>query len=220
MPSHLTPINTQPQTLSDRVYDAICNAIVEGELAPGQRLREAEVAESLGVSRTPVREAFARLGQQNLVDKGPTGWYSVARWDRQTLWEVATLRTSLEELAISLACQNLTIEDFEILNSLIADVGEAIEKKDYEKLIAIDINFHSFIWSRSQHKLLEAMLEQMRPQIRYFMYLARPADQHYTTESHLKLVEVLKEKDLEAVKSTLRDHILTAAERTIAQLNL
>jgi DNA-binding GntR family transcriptional regulator len=220
MSSHLNPINTQPQTLSDRVYDAICNAIVEGELAPGQRLREAEVAKTLGVSRTPVREAFARLGQQNLVDKGPSGSYSVAKWDRQTLWEVATLRTSLEELAISLACQNLTGEDFEVLHSLIADVGTAIENKDYEKLIAIDISFHSFLWSRSQHKLLEAMLEQMRPQVRYFMYLAQPADEHYTTESHLKLVNVLKQKDVKAAKSTLREHILIAAERTIAQLKL
>lgn len=220
MPSHMSPINTQPQTLSDRVYDAICNAIVEGELAPGQRLREAEVADTLGVSRTPVREAFARLGQQNLVDKEPSGAYSVAKWDRQTLWEVATVRTALEELAIGQACQNLTEEDFGILQNLIADVGTAIENKDYERLIAIDINFHSFLWSRSGHKLLEAMLEQLRPQVRYFMYLARPADEHYTTESHQKLVEALRRGDAEVVKSTLKEHILAAAERTIAQLKL
>jgi len=220
MSTNLSPISVQPQKLSDHAYNALCNAIVEGELSPGQRLREAEMADTLGISRTPIREAFARLGQQNLVEKGPSGAYYVATWDRQTLWEVATLRAALEGLAFSLACQNFTSEDFDYLQDVVSDVDAAIQRKDYERLIMLDIRFHSYVWSRARHKLLEGMLEQMRPQVRYFMYLAQPADEHYTPESHRKLVEVLREGDSDKAARTVQEHIVVAAERTIAQLEL
>jgi DNA-binding GntR family transcriptional regulator len=220
MSSNLVPISIQPQKLSDHVYDMLCNAIVEGELLPGQRLREAETAEILGVSRTPVREAFAKLGQQNLVEKGLNGAYYVATWDRQTLWEVATLRAAWEGLAFNLASQNFAAEDFDYLQTVISNVDEAIQHQDYEQLIALDIRFHSYVWSRAHHKLLEEMLEHMRPQVRYFMYLARPVDGQYTPESHRKLVEVLRGGDSDRAMSVIHEHIVIAAERSIAQLEL
>jgi DNA-binding GntR family transcriptional regulator len=220
MPSNLAPISIQPQKLSDHAYDMLCNAIVEGELLPGKRLREAEMAEILGISRTPVREAFAKLGRQNLVEKGLNGAYYVATWDRQTLWEVATLRAALEGLAFNLASQNFAPEDFDYLQAIISNVDAAIHRQDYERLITLDIQFHSYVWSRAQHKLLEEMLEQMRPLVRYFMYLARPVDGQYTPESHRKLVEVLREGNSDKAMSIIHEHIVIAAERTIAQLEL
>ena len=220
MPSNLAPIRSKPQKLSDHAYEALCNAIVEGELSPGQRLREAEMADTLGISRTPVREAFTRLAQQNLVEKDLNGAYYVATWDRQTLWEVATLRASLEGLAFSLASQNLSAENFDYLENLIADVGAMIQRQDHERLIALDIRFHRYIWSRASHTLLEGMLEHMGPQVRYFMYLARPTDEQHTPESHNKLLDILRDSDPDKIKKTVYEHIVGAAERIIAQLAL
>ena len=93
--SDIPPITPQRQRLADQVYDALCNLIIDNRLAPGQRLREAEVADILEVSRTPVREAFARLEQQHLLERDASGRYFVARWDKRTLLEVATLRAPI-----------------------------------------------------------------------------------------------------------------------------
>jgi DNA-binding GntR family transcriptional regulator len=101
-------ITQKGQSAAEFAYEALCKAIVEGELKPGQRLREVEIAESLGMSRTPVREALRRVEEQHLLHKQLNGAYFVAEWDTTTVLELATLRGALEGLAIRLAITNMT----------------------------------------------------------------------------------------------------------------
>ena len=105
--SELLPTVKRPQRLSENVYISLSEAIVEGKLHPGEKLREAQIAKALDVSRTPVREAFVRLKQQRLLNNDASGAYFVAVWDNETLWEIATLRAALESLAFSLMLQKL-----------------------------------------------------------------------------------------------------------------
>ena len=152
----LTPINSRRNVLSDHVYAALCEHIIAGKFAPGERLREAQIATALGVSRTPVREAFARLERQNLLRKEISGAYFVVEWDEKTLHEVATLRAALEGLAIQLASQNFGSEDYNQLEELTQQMEIARQNKDKDRLIALDIDFHSAIWARSNHSLRAA----------------------------------------------------------------
>lgn len=216
----LPAITAQKQKLSDSVYDVLCEHIVTGDLPPGQRLREARVAAALDVSRTPVREAFARLETQHLLARDATGAYLVASWDRQVLWEVATLRAALEGLAISLACTRLAPADFDYLESIILQMDGAYRRGDYPRLIDLDITFHSYIWAHTGHTLLTHQLEEMKAQVRYFMYLTLPGDEKDYAISHQQLLDVLRRADVDQAVATIREHTQSTAERAISRLAL
>jgi len=217
--SDLFPTVERPQRLSEHVYDALSEAIVEGKLPPGERLRETQMAEALGVSRTPVREAFVRLKQQRLLSSDASGAYYVAEWDRHTLWEIATLRAALESLALGLAPQNLSQEDFEHLEGITRQMGEMDadpESADYKRMALFDFQFHSYIWSRTGHALLGQALENIKPQARFYMYLTRQAGQTDYAEQHRKLIEFLRQGDRSTANEIMLDHIFPSAEKAIA----
>jgi DNA-binding GntR family transcriptional regulator len=217
--SDLLPTVARPQRLSEHVYDALSEAIVEGKLPPGERLRETQMAEALGVSRTPVREAFARLRQQRLLSSDASGAYYVAEWDRQTLWEIATLRAALEGLALGLAVQNLSQEDLNHLEGITRQMGEMDADPasgDYKRMARYDFQFHTYIWSRTGHDLLEQALENIKPQAHYYMYLTRQAGQTDYAEQHRKLIGFLKHGDRSRANEIMLDHILPSAEKAMA----
>ena len=219
MISELLPTVDRPQRLSEHVYNALSEAIVEGKLPPGERLRETQMAEALGVSRTPVREALVRLKQQRLLSSDASGGYYVAEWDRQTLWEIATLRAALESLAFSLAPQILTQEDFDHLEEIIRQMGEMDadpESSDYKRMAQFDYQFHTYIWSRTGHALLEQALENIKPQAHFYMYLTRQAGQTDYAEKHRILIEFLKHGDRSQVNEIMLDHIIASSEKAIA----
>ena len=200
------------------MYEVLCEAIVEGKLPPGERLRETQMAEALGVSRTPVREAFVRLKQQRLLSSDASGAYYVPVWDRQTLWEIATLRAALESLAISLAVQNLSAADFEHLEGIIQQMEQMDadpDSLDYKRMAQYDFQFHTYIWSRTGHGLLEQALENIQPQAHYYMYLTRQAGQTDYAERHRILIEFLKGGDRSQANEIMLDHILPSAEKAM-----
>jgi DNA-binding GntR family transcriptional regulator len=217
--SDLFPTVARPQRLSEHVYNELSEAIVEGKLPPGERLRETQMAEALGVSRTPVREAFVRLKQQRLLNSDVSGAYYVAEWDRQALWEIATLRMALESLAFSLAPQNLSQEDFDHLEGIIWQMEEMDANPasgDYKRMALFDFQFHSYIWSRTGHDLLEQALENIKPQAHYYMYLTRQAGQTGYAGDHRILIEFLRQGDRSKANEVLLEHILASAEKAIA----
>jgi DNA-binding GntR family transcriptional regulator len=216
----LSPIMKQGIKTSDFVFDALCKSIVEGELKPGQRLREVEIATALGVSRTPLREALVKLERQHLLRHQMNGAYFIAEWDKKTLWEVATLRGALEGLAISLAIKNINQEDYFFLETVIDSMGRVVKFQDYDKLILLDIQFHNYIWSRSGHSLLQESLEHMNPQIRYFMLITERGDEESYPTTHRQLINVLKQGDAIKAKKAIQDHILETAAHLISQLNI
>jgi DNA-binding GntR family transcriptional regulator len=213
------PTVERPQRLSEHVYNSLSEAIVEGKLPPGERLRETQMAEALGVSRTPVREAFVRLKQQRLLSSDASGGYYVAEWDRQTLWEIATLRAALEGLAFSLAPQNLSQEDYDHLEEITRQMGEMDadpNSLDYKRMAQYDFQFHTYIWTRTDHALLEQALENIKPQAHFYMFLTRQAGQTDYAERHRILIEFLKHGDRSQVNEIMLDHILASSEKAIA----
>ncbi len=217
--SELFPTAVRPQRLSEHVYKTLSEAIVEGKLPPRERLRETQMAEALGVSRTPVREAFARLKQQHLLSSDTNGAYYVAVWDKQTLWETATLRAALESLAFSLAMQNLSQEYFDHLEEIIRQMGKMDADPgtvDYKRMALFDFQFHTYIWSRTGHHLLEQALENIKPQTHYYQYLTRQAHGPLNyAERHLILIDFLKQGDLSQANEIMLDHILPSSEKAM-----
>jgi DNA-binding GntR family transcriptional regulator len=217
---NLRPVDAVRTRLSDSVFDSLCDAIVEGTLSPGERLPEARLARALEVSRMPVREALAKLERRHLVERDQNGTCYVSRWDKVMLWEVATLRGALEGLVVKLSISNLTSEDLDQLELIITQMEQAVSRGDDDRLIQLDISFHSQIWSCAGHRLLQETLEDMKPQVRYFMYVTRPGDEESYPDTHREVIKVLRQGDAEQAEATIREHILTTAERAIARLEL
>jgi DNA-binding GntR family transcriptional regulator len=160
-----------------------------------------------------------RLKQQRLLSNDSSGAYHVAVWDRQTLWEIATLRAALESLAFSLALDHLSQKDFDHLEEIARQMGEMDADPagiDYKQMALYDFQFHTYIWSRTGHDLLVQALENIKPQAHYYMYLTRKSGQMDYAEKHRELIEFLKHGDRSEVNKIMLDHILSSTEKTIA----
>ena len=131
--------------LRDVVFKTLRQAILKGELEPGERLMEIQLAERLGVSRTPIREAIRKLELEGLVLMIPRKGAEVAKISENNLRDVLEVRRSLEELAIDLACQRITEEELAQLNKAEVDFKAAIENGDAMQIAQTDENFHEII---------------------------------------------------------------------------
>ena len=100
-----------PNSISDQIYERLKQQILHGEIEPGERLMQNQVAETLKASRTPVREAFHRLEQDGLVERVPQGGVRVPRLELQIVQDVFGIRKVLEAYAIELACDRITVEE-------------------------------------------------------------------------------------------------------------
>src|SRR5690606_19153041 len=128
--------------LRELVFEAIREAIIEGTLEPGERLMEAQLAEDLGVSRTPVREAIRQLELAGLVVMIPRRGAYVADISLKDVADVFEIRGALEALAASLAADRATDEEIQQLQSLLVEIERSVEARDVDLLVELDTRFH------------------------------------------------------------------------------
>lgn len=142
--------------LRDVVFNTLRQAIITGEFAPGERLMEIALAERLGVSRTPVREAIRKLELEGLVVMIPRKGAEVAQITEKDLRDSLEVRCNLEELAVKLACERITGEGEEKLKLALEDFKQAVEKQDFQNIVDSDIAFHDVIFEATQnHRLMQ-----------------------------------------------------------------
>ena len=124
--------------LRDVVFKTLRQAILKGELEPGERLMEIQLAERLGVSRTPIREAIRKLELEGLVLMVPRKGAEVARISEKNLRDVLEVRRTLEELAVDLACQRMNQEELQELKETAAQFAQAIREGDAMQIAQTD----------------------------------------------------------------------------------
>jgi DNA-binding GntR family transcriptional regulator len=152
--------------LRDRAYAALRDAIVAGTLAPGERLRDAELCEWLGLSRTPVREALGRLEQDGLVEMAPQRFTRVAPLDRRDARDAFTIVAALHALAAELAVPRLTDADLSAMAEDNARFAAALRGSDVEAALAADDAFHGRLASASANAELPRTLDRLMPRLR------------------------------------------------------
>ncbi len=206
--------------LRELVFDAIHEAILSGALEPGERLMEAQIAEELGVSRTPVREAIRKLELANFVVMIPRRGAYVADITLKDVADVFEIRGALEGLAAELAAERASDEEIEQLERLLVEIGKSIEAQDVERLVDLDTQFHDHILKASRNERLDQILSQLREQIQRFrtQTLARPTRMRVALEEHRGLVEALAERNGELARQLAAQHI-ESAENSLMQLN-
>lgn len=210
---------TVKRTLSDDVVNSIRNAILVGRLSPGERLGEEALAESLGVSRGPVREAFRQLEREGLIVQHRNGRAYVARLSREDLEEIYPLRTALEMLAVQLAVRNATPEVLNELQQILDTVSSSPEIMLTEQEAAeFDINFHDTLCRAAGNKRLYACWSDLRPQIHVFLLSRNVADgdfREYAVKSHRTILEAIRNKEEQRALALMQAHLQGSYQRLV-----
>jgi DNA-binding GntR family transcriptional regulator len=164
IPVDRAPIRTT--LLRDSVHDRLRDAIVDGTLAPGEVVRDTELAAWLGVSRTPVREALLRLGETGLVRSAPGRSTIVAEIDLAEVREAHAVVVSMHRLAVAEAVGRLTDADVERMREANLRFAAAIDARDTDAALAADDDFHGVAVEVSGNRALATVLDQFGPVVR------------------------------------------------------
>ncbi|NLZ81478.1 MAG: GntR family transcriptional regulator [Clostridiales bacterium] len=195
--------------LRDVVFNTLRQAILKGELEPEERLMEIQLAERLGVSRTPVREAIRKLELEGLVIMIPRKGAQVAGITEKGMKDVLEVRKALEELAVELACQKITEEKIGYLEEHLVNFEKAINNGDLTSIAEMDVDFHDTIYSATDNEKLVQMLYNLREQMyRYRVeYIKDQGTRVVLLEEHKEIINTLKNRNIKAAKEAIRRHI-------------
>lgn len=195
--------------LRDVVFKTLRQAILKGELEPGERLMEIQLAERLGVSRTPIREAIRKLELEGLVLMIPRKGAEVARISESNLRDVLEVRRSLEELAIDLACQRMTEEELEELKVTQEKFSLAIKSGDAMQIAETDERYHEIIYLSTKNERLVQILNNLREQMyRYRLEYIKDEDKRQILLiEHEHILKALSLRHVQEAKQAVREHI-------------
>jgi DNA-binding GntR family transcriptional regulator len=188
------PSLSQP-SLADRAYGVLLDAIVRGDLEPGRRLRDGELAEQLGVSRTPVREALRRLEDEGLVETGRNAFTRVAPVRADRIADAFPVVAALHGLGARLGVPALSPADLERMERHSAERLAALGDRDIVAAIEADDRFHGVLLQAARNKEIERLLERVMPHIRrldvlHFETLIEDPD-----DDHTRILDACRRRD-------------------------
>lgn len=209
----LSPVKLEAyKPLREIVLEALKEAIVNGILKPGERLMEQQVAEELGVSRTPVREAIRKLELEGFVIIIPRKGAYVSDISLKDIAQVFEVRAAMESLAAGLAAQRISDEQIESLERKLVEVKKAADSSDLNLIIQVDTEFHEIIYNASRNDRLVQILSNLGEQIQRYRSasLAHPGRLKNTVEEHQKLVDAITQRNVNLAQRLAKEHIENA----------
>lgn len=223
MAGHLQPIKLDSyKPLRELVCETIRQAIIDGTFNPGERLMEIQLADEMGVSRTPIREAIRKLELEGFVVMIPRRGTYVADISIKDITEIYEIRTSLDVLAAGLAAERITDEELETLNRLLVEIGQHIADNDMEKIVEVDTAFHDVLYQASRNERLVSIINNLREQLtgirgRSMSYPGRLIE---TMDEHRSLVDCIAARDVERAQEAARMHIENAEHTLMKSLSV
>lgn len=207
--------------LRDVIFEALREAIIIGELKPGERLMEIQLSEKMGVSRTPVREAIRKLELEGFVDMIPRRGAQVADLSNKQIADVLEVRASLDGLATQLATQRITKDELDALKNIQAQFCSSVEKENIQGAIKKDAEFHDIIYSASRNERLVTILNNLREQVHRFrvMYIKDIGSLRTLIEEHDEIVRAIEQKDIAGGIQAAQDHIHNQEARIISAIS-
>jgi DNA-binding GntR family transcriptional regulator len=191
------------------VLAQIRQAILSGELKAGAQLREAHIANEMGISRSPVREALSALEEEGLVEKVPFKGAFVASVSPQTIAEIAGIRTKLEPYAVGLTLPRLTDADWKSLQRLLDQFQRAAAGHDKVAEIEKHLAFHRFFYEHSGNKTLQALWQDWESKLKLFFIVDHVAFQNSRDVAgvHEELMDIIKSGDHERIRDAFAHHV-------------
>lgn len=201
--------NKTKKPLSDFIFDELRSEILSGNLKPGERLMEIKYAQSLGVSRTPFREAVRKLEKEGLVTVLPRRGAHVSLLSVKDLCDVLDIRCALDMLAIEKFIENAKEADLLHLKSLIDMFARATEDDNLQEQAASDVDFHEYIYTHTGNERLVQIYYSLKDQLYRFriLYLKEVFEPSAVAEEHYKMLDAIHRKNIDAAKQMAALHI-------------
>lgn len=204
------------QNIAEQVTDELRAAIHSGELAPGERLVERKLAERLGVSHIPVREALTRLAEERLITREPRRGARVAELTAQDLEEISSLRIVLEQFMAIRVQERWSEESAARLGAIIQAMSDAAPG-DIDEVLRQDRLFHETLADLAEHRFLDEVSGQLRGRITGFIHAANsaldPTEQEEHVRSHQQIVDAIASGDPERAQAVIAEHVTRAVQR-------
>lgn len=213
--SALAPVSNA--TRREVVVDAIRRALLSGELVPGQRVKEAPLADALGVSRPTIREAIHQLIHEGSLVQEPYKGIRVAKPSPQDLLDVAEVRVSLETLAALHLAKHPNGEGMTRLRHALQAHLDAIDSGDLVKADLTHLELHRTLWEGASNQMLTRIWPLVESQIRMAMSLdqATRSDPARDADLHVRLVDVIASGDEDRIVAEVREHIVRSANEVV-----
>ena len=195
--------------LRDVVFNTLRQAILRGELKPGERLMEIQLANKLGVSRTPIREAIRKLELEGLVLMIPRKGAEVAEITEKSLRDVLEVRRALEELSVQLACEKITKEEIRELERVAKEFQQVVKSSDITEIAEVDVRFHDIIYTATDNQKLIQLLNNLREQMyRFRLEYIKDEDKRQILQlEHEKILAALRLRHMAEAKAVARGSI-------------
>ena len=195
--------------LRDVVFNTLRQAILKGELKPGERLMEIALADKLGVSRTPIREAMRKLELEGLVVMIPRRGAQVANITEKDLNDVLEVRIALESMAIEKACKRMTEEQMLKMRRAEKDFERVMAEGNLVRIAEADVEFHEIIYQAADNARLYQVLSNLREQMyRYRVeYLKEEDTRNQLIREHEELSRAIRERDVEKAQELSFRHL-------------
>ena len=208
--------------LRDVVFNTLRQAILTGELKPGERLMEIHLANRLGVSRTPIREAIRKLELEGLVTMIPRRGAEVAQITEKSMKDVLEVRRTLDALSAELACERISSEEEAELKQACLNFEAAVKTKDTKAIAKADVAIHDIIAAATGNQRLIQLINNLAEQMyRYRFEYIKDATQHERIiEEHRVIYESILKKDKEAAAEMAKTHIDNQEKAVIARIRM
>ena len=199
--------------LRDVVFKTLREAILRGDLKPGERLMELQLASKLGVSRTPIREAIRMLEQEGLAVTVPRKGAEVARMTLKDMEDVLEIREALDELAAQIACERISSEQMNRLMDTKKEFERILASGEVKEIADVDVKFHDIIYEATDNAKLVYLLNNLREQLfRYRVeYLKNPENYPALIQEHEAIVSALEARDKAKVTEAMHEHVTNQA---------
>lgn len=206
--------------LRDVVFQTLRQAILKGELQPGERLMEIKLADTLGVSRTPIREAIRKLELEGLVVMIPRKGAAVANITEKDTKNVLEVRRTLEMFAVEVACDRITEEQMAQLKEAAKAFEASKGSLDLIRIAETDIHFHEIIYEATHNERLVQILSNLRENMyRYRIeYLKDPNYYDSLVGEHQEILDAIEAGDKEKARVCMKDHIENQQLAVISKL--
>lgn len=208
--------------LRDVVFNTLRKAILTGQLKPCERLMEVHLANKLGVSRTPIREAIRKLELEGLVVMIPRRGAEVAQITEKSLSDVLEVRRALDALSVELACERITDEEVAELRRACEEFEQATKGKDASVIAKADVKLHDIIVQATGNQRLQQLVNNLSEQMyRYrFVYIKDESQHNKLIEEHKEIYESILTRDKKRASAAAGLHIDNQEKSIIQQIRL
>ena len=207
--------------LSGILFRQIQKDILTGELIAGEKLTEQRICDRYKVSRTPVREALRQLEKESLIENIPNRGAFVIGFSNQDILDMFDLRASYEVLAVEWAIERMTDKELEAFEETFEFVEFYTMKKDIEKMLNININFHRNLHHATHNRMIQQTLSSYQLYIKYTNRRTYDNPEEYLStvlEEHRRIVEAVKSRNTELGISAMREHMEKSKERRMEHI--